>query len=954
MIEAGNILVGGLVTGAIYALLAVGFSLVFSVSGILNLAQGAFVTAGALVMYSFIHSVGLSVPFAFLCSLAVLALFMSIVEWVVIRPAVTRISHTNLLMLMGGLLISYQGAVFLIWGSSPYSVTPFSGSIPLNIGGLTIVTQDFWVIGAMIVSVAVVSWVMSRTKMGKGLRATAENMSAARLMGIKADRMIMGSFVAAAMLGVIAGAVIAPVTSLDFSSMTTFTNEGLIAVTLGGLGTIYGSVAGGLALGVLEAVVTGYVSSLLGSALTLLVMIGVIVLRPQGLLGKQRGIRADVATRIRGKVHASPKLPRSWARVIAPAVVVVMFLMPRLLPAGNMRAVDITGVFALVVIGLDLLTGVAGQVSLGQGGFMAIGAYSTAILTVKSGLPPIVGLVIGLVLTMIVATVLALVCSRVRGLYLAIVTLAFGILMPTLASDLTVTGGPSGLSGVPVFSVAGYAFDTDTRFFYLIWSLVLVALIGTANLVRSNRGRILRAMHSDETGARSLGLNAPRAKIAVFVLSASMASIAGSLYADYFRYLSPEMVNSGQSLGMMTMVVIGGLGTVVGPLIGVGIITYVPLVFQSLANYAPLIEGALLVSFLRFLPTGIYGSFVGLVNWSRAYLQRALGERTTNFHPALAVSSASEARGPNRTSGGVGPGDQGSDLMSANRRVAVAGDGTVDADLTLQERERVVPMVADENGVPALRVSHLSKAFGGVNAVDDVSFEVEAGSICALIGPNGAGKSTTFNLITNIYRPDAGDVELWGRDITGIPSNEVVSLGLLRTFQTSRIFPQLTVLENVLVGGYRMGKASYLDQALRLRKSRDEEYSLERQARRLLEVVGLEDRASDLADVLPLAAQKSLELVRALMSRPRLILLDEPGAGMNEAETAELGAMLLAIRAIGHTVLVVEHNMSLVMGVADRVVVMDAGRVIALGPPQQVQRDPLVIEAYFGKVESSV
>ncbi|HUY05967.1 MAG TPA: branched-chain amino acid ABC transporter permease/ATP-binding protein [Acidimicrobiales bacterium] len=949
MTEAGNILVGGLVTGAIYALLAVGFSLVFSVSGILNLAQGAFVTAGALVMYSFIHSAGLSVPLAFLASLIVLALFVAIVEWVIIRPAVTQISHTNLLMLMGGLLISYQGAAFLIWGANPYSLAPFSGTTPFNVDGLTLVSQDFWVIGALVICVGVVSWVLSRTKMGKGLRATAENMSAARLMGIKADRMIMGSFVAAALLGVIAGAVVAPLISLDFVSMTTFTNAGLIAVTLGGLGTIFGSVAGGLALGIFGAVVTGYVSSLLGSALTLVVMIAVIVVRPQGLLSRQRGNRADVATRARGKVVASPRMRRADARVVAVIVVVVMFLMPKFMPAGDMRAVNITGVFALVVIGLDLLTGVAGQVSLGQGGFMGIGAYATAILTTKYNLPPITGLAVGLALTVVVAMVLALVCSRVRGLYLAIVTLAFGILVPTLAADLTLTGGPSGLSGVPVFSVAGYAFDNDTKFFYLIWSIVLVALIGTANLVRSNRGRIFRAMHGDETGARSLGLNTPRAKIAVFVISASMASIAGSLYADYFRYLSPEMVSSGQSLGMMTMVVVGGLGTVVGPLIGVGIITYVPLVFQSVSNYAPLIEGALLVGFLRYLPTGIYGSLVGLLNRIHAGIRRFEGRGGSVSQPVLAFSIGAETSRPSPVMRASSRPGESAPVGTLHLSEAGPSNGAGEHSPGVPGGNRS----ADSENTPALRVSHLSKAFGGINAVDDVSFEVDSGSICALIGPNGAGKSTTFNLITNIYRPDAGEVELWGENITGIPPNEVTSLGLLRTFQTSRIFAQLTVLENVLVGGYRMGKASYLDQTLRLRRSRHEERDLERQAMLMLDVVGLAERASDLADVLPLAAQKSVELVRALMAQPRLILLDEPGAGMNEAETAELGAMLLAIRATGHTVLVVEHNMSLVMGVADRVVVMDAGRVIALGSPEQVQHDPLVIEAYFGKVEAS-
>ncbi len=238
-------------------------------------------------------------------------------------------------------------------------------------------------------------------------------------------------------------------------------------------------------------------------------------------------------------------------------------------------------------------------------------------------------------------------------------------------------------------------------------------------------------------------------------------------------------------------------------------------------------------------------------------------------------------------------------------------------------------------------------------AVRDASFTVPAGSLTALIGPNGAGKSTVFNLVTNLYRPDSGVVHLEGRPISHLPPERITSLGLFRTFQTARVFPQLSVLDNVLVGGYRLGRAGYLAQALRLPRSQREERQLEARARRLLAVIGLADRAGDRAAVLPLAAQKYLELARALMARPSVILFDEPGAGMNDAETAELGMILRGIRDTGHTVLVVEHNMSLVMGVCDHVVVMDAGRVIASGPPSTVRKDPVVIGAYFGTAEAS-
>ncbi|MEA2393523.1 MAG: branched-chain amino acid transport system permease protein livM, partial [Solirubrobacteraceae bacterium] len=610
-------------TGAVYALLAVGYSLVFSVSGALNLAQGAFVAGGALVMYTFEHSAGLSIPLAFLASLGVVAAIVAIIEWTVIRPAVTRISHANMLMMMGGLLTAFEGAAFLIWGSDPVSLRPFSGVQPLHFGGLLVAPQAFWVLGATALSIFCLARIMSRTSVGKALRATAENRTAALLIGVPADRMVLLAFVAAAVLGVIAGAVIAPLTQLDFATMTSYTTQGLIAVTLGGLGSIFGSVAGGLVLGVVQALVSGYVSSLFSTAISLVVLIAIIVLRPQGLLGRGRGARADVAERASWRVYSPPKLPRTWSRGGGAALVALMLLLPQLLGAGDMRAANITGCFCLTIIGLDLLTGIAGQVSLGQAAFMAVGGYAYGILTVRHHVPPLAALVAGVAASAAVAGVLGAVSTRLRGLYLAIVTLAFGILVESVANGLDVTGGPSGLVGIPVFSVAGFSFDTDTRFYYLIWGLVGVSVVLVANLVRSGRGRILRAMNGDDVGARSLGLRTPRAKAAVFMLSACLAAVAGSLYASYFRYLSPDMVGSQTSLEIITMLVIGGLGTLIGPMIGVALLTYLPVASQSFANYAPLVTGVLLVLFLRYLPGGLYGAFLEVVTRARRLGRRA-------------------------------------------------------------------------------------------------------------------------------------------------------------------------------------------------------------------------------------------------------------------------------------------------------------------------------------------
>jgi ABC-type branched-subunit amino acid transport system ATPase component/ABC-type branched-subunit amino acid transport system permease subunit len=640
----------------------------------------------------------------------------------------------------------------------------------------------------------------------------------------------------------------------------------------------------------------------------------------------------DVAERTAGRIYAPPKLPRGWLPGAGIALAVVMVFLPQIVPGGDMRAVNITGLFCLTIVGLDLLTGVAGQVSLGQAGFMAIGGYTSAILAVHYNVPTLVGLIAGAAGSALVAAVLGVVCGRLRGMYLAIVTLAFGILVEALANGLNITGGPSGIAGIPPFSVGGFSFDTDTRMFYLVWILVAVALVLSANLIRSNRGRILRAMHGDQVGARSLGLHVTRAKVAVFVISACIASVAGSLYASYFRYLSPDQVGSAQSLTLITMLAIGGMGTLFGPLIGVALLTYLPLVSQSIANYSMLITGVLLVLFLRYLPAGIWGAVLEGVSRARTVWLGRTG-------PVVAVTAAASANGA------ANPAPATEAKAKAKAMVNAAANGKVTATVNAAAN--------GQGGSPALEVRGLSKSFGGVAAVQDASFTVPEGSLTALIGPNGAGKSTMFNLVTNLYQPDKGEVILRGRPITGLRSDRITSLGLFRTFQTARVFPQLTVLDNVLVGGYRLGRAGYLAQSLRLPRSRREERRMEARARRLLDVMSLADRADQRAAVLPLAAQKYLELARALMARPSVVLFDEPAAGMNDAETAELGMILRAVRDTGHTVVVVEHNMSLVMGVCDQVVVMDAGSVIAAGPPQAVQNDPLVISAYFGAAEAN-
>ena len=487
MTEALNIIFGGIVTGCVYALLAVGFSLVFSVTRVLNLAQGVFVTAGALIMFSLTQHAHLSLAVAFIVALVLLVAIMSILTWALIRPAMERISHSSLLMMMGGLLTAFQGIAYLIWGSNPYTLPSFTSSKPITLFGADITSQDFWVIGTAAVAVLALYWLLYKTRFGSSLRAASENETATKLMGISVARVVILAFALATALGVVAGAVIAPTTSLDFSSMASFTNDGLIAVTIGGLGSVFGAVAGGLVFGILTALITGYVSSVFGSAIALGILILLLVVRPEGILSRRKGRRTDTAEKRSGRPELKLKVPSSWTKIGWTVLAIFLAIaLPKMYAAsGTLHTIDIVGIFALTIVGLELLTGVSGQVSLGQAGFMAVGGYTSALLTVNHHVAPIWGLLAGVALSLVAAVILGLAGSRVRGMYLAVVTLAFGIFIPAVVTGMGSTGGPSGITGIPSFSLFGYSFDTDTKFFYLIFVLVGISLYFSSRLIKS-------------------------------------------------------------------------------------------------------------------------------------------------------------------------------------------------------------------------------------------------------------------------------------------------------------------------------------------------------------------------------------------------------------------------------------------------------------------------------------
>jgi len=614
MTDLLQIVVGGLLVGASYSLIAVGFSLVYRVTGVINLAQGAFCVLGALVTWS-LQSWGLPVwaaaPVAIIGTTA-LAAAIGAATFV---PGLVRLSNANMLMLTAGLLTLAEGAMLVLWGTQPYALPPFTGDRPINVLGLLIPSQGFWIAGSAVVIILALRTLLARTALGQRLRACAENPVAARLMGISVPGMTLLSFALAACIGAIAGVMVAPTTSLQFDTGRLFSISGFIAVAIGGIGSIPGAIAGGLLLGVVGQLATAYLSSLFSSAIALGLLLLVLIVRPSGLIRAGAARRADVRDEARVWTHITRLRPAAaWAG--GAALLLVLLLLPFVIAdQGVLSGLVIALILFIALIGLDLVMGYAGQINLGQAGFMAVGGYTSGYITTNYDIEPIVGVLAGVVLAVLCSLVLSVVTVRLRGLYLALATLAFGLLIDSFAVGfIDITGGPSGLVGIPSFSVGSIDFDTPASMYYLVLALDAALVVLLSGALRSKFGRALQAIRTDQLAAAALGLDVVRLKMLAFAVAAALAAVAGSLLAHFFHLLSPDMVGTPRSLELVSMLVIGGEGTLIGPLVGSVLLTLLPTVFQPLALYKTLASGALLVLCFLYLPQGVFGVLADALN----------------------------------------------------------------------------------------------------------------------------------------------------------------------------------------------------------------------------------------------------------------------------------------------------------------------------------------------------
>lgn len=899
MTELIRFAVLGLGTGALYALAALGVVLVYRGSGVVNFAQGAIGIAGAYLFYE-LHVVrDTNVIVSFVLGVAFSALLGVLTQLVVMRPLRHASSLVRLVATLG-ILIALQAGVVLRYGAQSTFVP---SSLPDNVlhitDKLTVSVDRLYLIGIATALTATLYVVYRKTTFGLATTAVAENQRAASALGWSADLIATINWALGAALAGVAAILIVPIVSLQVGVLTTITMYALAVALIAGFRSFPITLAAGLGVGVVQAWIIRYKSDTVGLAesLPFLLILLVLVLRGRAL--PLRGTLLDRLPAVSsGRIRIS--------RMGLPLIIIVGLIVK--LEAPWVSAITTSLVMAILLLSIVVLTGYAGQLSLGQYALAGLGAYVCGRLDAGAGWPLPIAFGVALLCAIPFGLAFGLPALRTRGLNLAILTLGLGVgIGAMIFNNLSLTGkfGYDTISEVSIFGWNMSAAKHPERYALLVLFWFIVVAIMLSNVRRGRIGRRLLAIRTNERAAAALGVSVLEGKLFAFIFATAIASLAGILMAyQSTSLLYSHYAGSFDSINAVALAVIGGLGYITGPLFGsmlapgglgarIGKVVF----SDGFATYLPLIGGFVFIAVLLQDPDGLASSHIKAA------------------HRLAAIPSKLRNRPPKHKSVAV----------SVQDRPASTAD------------HRVAPAV--------LTVDGLTVRYGGVVAVDRLSFEIQTGSVMGLIGPNGAGKTTVIDALTGFVKPTSGHLALNGTTLNGFSAAARARAGLSRSFQSLELFDDMTVGENLLTASERRDRLGYVTGLLHPGRPR--------LSAAVIDAVTEFDLVDDLdksVKALSYAQRRLVAIVRAVATGPSILLLDEPAAGLSDHESTELANVVRRlVQQTGIGVLLVEHDMQFVMGLCDNVLVLDFGRAIANGPPSEIRNDLGVIAAYLGE-----
>lgn len=912
----------GFVQGMAYGLLAVGIVLVYRANKVINFAHGEIGAFGAAVFGVAVVKWHIPYWLALPIGIGVAGLVGAFAEFAVIR----RLRNAPTLMSIVATLGVSQLLFFLsfVVNSSASNGASFpqpSGFPSFNVGTL-VLTKAY--VGILLLGPALVIGLglfFSRSRYGLAMRASASNPEAARMAGVFSARM---STLAWAIAGGVAGlTAILLKPGIGFASAETL-GPGLLlraltAAVIARMASLPIALGAGVGVGIVESVLAQSFpdSGAVEITLFLIILITLLVQTRAGGRAEDGGSWASVQpwVPLRREVRDA-----GFVRFLGTGSGILLALTLLLLPVfiSNEIATTFVLILAVSVVGLSvgIVTGLGGQLSLGQFALAGIGGAISIKVADATGYFPLAFLAAGAVAAL-VSVLVGLPAMRIKGLLLAVTTLSFAIATENWLLQQPWMLGEGKIPGRPI--IAHHALDTGHSYYLFTAATFFIALLFARNIWRSGLGRRLRALRDNEDGARAFSVHAVRVKLQTFALAGFLAGVGGALYAHALSNVTGDIFSVTASINAVALTVIGGIGVLVGPLLGAFYIIGIP-------RFVPISSGALAASSFGWLLLILY--FPG----GLAQLVAPIRERIVRFAARGEVDRLDpEVRDEEH--------DRDGEELGADMQSAAAG-------ALLNIREPLDSARSNAEPIPLLQVRGLSKRFGGVQAVDGIDLDVFTGETLGLIGPNGAGKTTLFEMLGGFTKADSGRVLYAGTDITALSPERRAERGLIRSFQNAALFPTLTVLETVQLSLERNAPTNTFTA---LSGWRGPDSRKESKARELVELMGLSSYVDKQTRELSTGTRRITELACVIALEPELLLLDEPSSGVAQRETEALGELLAVVKAhLGATLIVIEHDMPLIMGISDRVFAMDAGRALALGSPQEVIADPKVLESYLG------